>query len=380
MWKLTVRNEIRRRMAPNKSNISKIYGCYVNSNQEIISYLEESLGLMPELEMERYMTLLKKSLSGGLGKNLIDIVFSTQQVLDSDEHRLLKSLTDSALKDSAVREQFYQKVMHSLDLDNSNYLILLACDTYDVPYRGKDDETQADASDIVFQYILCAVCPVRDGKPELGYFSGENEFHGYATNQIVAPPELGFMFPTFDDRTANIYNALFYSRNTAQIHQEFIDAVFHTKAPMSAEEQKETFQSVLAGSLEDVCSYDVIQAVHEQIRERIEQHKERKDPEPLDLTPREVGEILQNNGVPQEQIQAFQEKCGEAFGDGAVLNPRNIIDSSKFELLTPQVKISVDPEFSYMVETKMVDGKKYILIPADDGVEVNGVPVEIAKV
>ena len=348
MWKLTVRNEIRRRMAPNKSNISKIYGCYVNSNQEIISYLEESLGLMPELEMERYMTLLKKSLSGGLGKNLIDIVFSTQQVLDSDEHRLLKSLTDSALKDSAVREQFYQKVMHSLDLDNSNYLILLACDTYDVPYRGKDDETQADASDIVFQYILCAVCPVRDGKPELGYFSGENEFHGYATNQIVAPPELGFMFPTFDDRTANIYNALFYSRNTAQIHQEFIDAVFHTKAPMSAEEQKETFQSVLAGSLEDVCSYDVIQAVHEQIRERIEQHKERKDPEPLDLTPREVGEILQNNGVPQEQIQAFQEKCGEAFGDGAVLNPRNIIDSSKFELLTPQVKISVDPEFSYM--------------------------------
>lgn len=373
-------NEIRRRMAPNKSNISKIYGCYVNSNQEIISYLEESLGLMPELEMERYMTFLKKSLSGGLGKNLIDIVFSTQQVLDSDEHRLLKSLTDSALKDSAVREQFYQKVMHSLDLDNSNYLILLACDTYDVPYRGKDDETQADASDIVFQYILCAVCPVRDGKPELGYFSGENEFHGYATNQIVAPPELGFMFPTFDDRTANIYNALFYSRNTAQIHQEFIDAVFHTKAPMSAEEQKETFQSVLAGSLEDVCSYDVIQAVHEQIRERIEQHKERKDPEPLDLTPREVGEILQNNGVPQEQIQAFQEKCGEAFGDGAVLNPRNIIDSSKFELLTPQVKISVDPEFSYMVETKMVDGKKYILIPADDGVEVNGVPVEIAKV
>lgn len=373
-------NEIRRRMAPNKSNISKIYGCYVNSNQEIISYLEESLGLMPELEMERYMTFLKKSLSGGLGKNLIDIVFSTQQVLDSDEHRLLKSLTDSALKDSAVREQFYQKVMHSLDLDNSNYLILLACDTYDVPYRGKDDEMQADASDIVFQYILCAVCPVRDGKPELGYFSGENEFHGYATNQIVAPPELGFMFPTFDDRTANIYNALFYSRNTAQIHQEFIDAVFHTKAPMSAEEQKETFQSVLAGSLEDVCSYDVIQAVHEQIRERIEQHKERKDPEPLDLTPREVGEILQNNGVPQEQIQAFQEKCGEAFGDGAVLNPRNIIDSSKFELLTPQVKISVDPEFSYMVETKMVDGKKYILIPADDGVEVNGVPVEIAKV
>ncbi len=187
------------------------------------------------------------------------------------------------------------------------------------------------------------------------------------------------MFPTFDARAANIYNALFYSKNTAQIHHEFIDAVFHTKAPMSADEQKETFQSVLADSLEDGCSYDVIQAVHEQIRERIEQHKERKDPDSLDITSREVGQILQSNGVPEEQIQVFQERCGEEFGDEAVLNPRNIIDSGKFELVTPQVKISVDPEYSYMVETKMIDGKKYILIPADDGVEVNGVNVKIAR-
>lgn len=372
-------NEIRRRMAPNKSNVSKIYGCYVNSNKEIISYLEESLGIMPELETEKYMVFLKKSLSGSLGKNLIDIVFSTQQVLDSDEHRLLTSLTSSALKDTAAREQFYQKVIQSLDMEDSNYLILLASDAYDVPYRGKDDEIQADASDTVFKYIICAVCPVRDGKPELGYFSGENEFHGYATNQIVAPPELGFMFPTFDDRTANIYNALFYSKNTAQIHHEFIDAVFHTKAPMSAGEQKETFQSVLADSLEDGCSYDVIQAVHEQIRERIERHKENKDPDSLDITVSEVGRILQSNGVPEERIQAFQEKCGEEFGDGAALNPCNIIDTSRFELVTPQVKISVDPEYSYMVETKIIDGKKYILIPADEGVEVNGVDVKISK-
>ncbi|WP_312940018.1 DUF4317 domain-containing protein [Oscillibacter sp.] len=372
-------NEIRRRITPNKSNISKIHGCYVNSNKAIISYLEESLGIMSQLEMEKYMVFLKKALSGSLGKNLVDIVFSTQQVHDSDEHRLLTSLTSSELKDAVAREQFYQKVIQSLDMEDCNYLILLASDTYDVPHRGKDDEIQADASDTVFKYIICAVCPVRDGKPELGYFSGENEFHGYATKQIVAPPDLGFLFPAFDDRAANIYNALFYSKDTAQIHHEFIDAVFHTKAPMSADAQKETFQSVLADSLSDGCSYDVIQAVHEQIRERIEQHKERKDPDSLDITSREVGQILQSNGVPQEQVQVFQEKCGEEFGNEAVLNPRNIIDSSKFELVTPQVKISVDPEYSYMVETKMIDGKKYILIPADDGVEVNGVNVNIAR-
>ena len=372
-------NELRRRMAPNKNSISKLYGCYVNGNKEIISYLDKSLGLMPDLELEQYMGLLKKSLSGGLGRNLLDLVFSTQQVQDSEEHRLLTSLRGSALKDAGARELFYQKVIQSLELDGSNYLILLACDAYDVPHRGKDDEVQDDASDTVFTYIICSICPVRDGKPELGYFSGENEFHGYATNQIVAPPELGFLFPAFDDRAANIYNALFYSRNAAQIHQEFIDAVFHTEAPMSADEQKETFQSVLTDALEDSCSYDVIQAVHEQIRERMEQHKESKDPDPLDITAREVGEILQSSGVPEEQIQVFQEKCAEEFGAGAALNPRNIIESGKFELVTAQVKISVNPEYSYLVETKMIDGKPYILIPAEEGIEVNGVPISIAK-
>ena len=368
-------NEIRRRMAPNKNNISKIYGCYVNSSKAIISYLDESFGIMPEPETEKYLSILKKSLSGGLGKNLIDIVFSTQQVHDSDEHHLLTSLTSSGLKNAEAREQFYQKVIQSLDMEDNNYLILLASDVYDVPYRGKDDEIQADASETVFQYIICAVCPVRNGKLELGYFSGENEFHGCMANQVVAPPEFGFMFPTFDDRAANIYNALFYTKNTAQIHHEFIDAVFHTEAPMSAEEQKEAFKNVLTDSLENHCSYEVVQAVHEQIRQRIEQHKESKTPEPLDITAHEVGDILQNSGVPEKQIQAFQEKCEEEFGRGAVLNPRNIIDSGKFELVTPQVKIFVDPEYSYMVETTIIDGRKYILIPADDGVEVNHVDV-----
>ena len=371
--------EIRRRLAPNKNSIGKIYGCYVNSAKEIVSYLDESLGLMPELELGKYMGLFKKTLSGGLGKNLMDIVFSTGQVQDSEEHRLLTSLRSSALGNAEDREQFYQKVILSLDMEDSNYLILLACDAYDVPYRGKDDETQADASDTVFTYIICAVCPVRDGKSELGYFSGENEFHGYAANQIVAPPELGFLFPAFDDRRANIYNALFYSKNTAQIHQEFIDAVFHTEAPMSADEQKETFRNVLTDALEDSCSYDVVQAVHEQIRERIEQHKESKNPEPLGITSREVGEILQSSGIPEKQVHVFQEKCLEAFGGVAALNPRNIIDSGKFELVTSQVKISVDPEYSYLVKTRTIDGKKYILIPADEGVEVNGVGVKITK-
>ena len=219
-------SELRRRWRLEKSAVSRIYGCYVNCNKEIVSDLDESLGMMPEEEAEKYLGLLKKSLSGALGKNLIDIIFSTQQVMDSEEHRLLSALRSSALKDGEARAAFYRKVIDSLDMGDSGYLLLLACDAYDVPRRGKDDAVQADGSEEVFTYLLCCVCPVKQSKPELNYFPGDNEFH-YTAGQVVSSPELGFLFPAFDDRTANIYNALFYSRKPEELHQEFIHGVFH---------------------------------------------------------------------------------------------------------------------------------------------------------
>lgn len=369
--------ELRRRFRPDKNAISRIYGCYINSSKEVISYLDESIGTMPQEETEKYLSLLKKGLSGALGRNLIDIVFSTQQVADSDEHRLLRSLRDSQLKDAEARERFYQTVIESLDMEDSNYLILLAHDAYDVPHRGKDDELQADASDEVFSYIVCCICPVKDGKLELGYFSGDNEFHSNVAKQIVAPPELGFLFPAFDDRAANIYNALFYSRKPDEIHHEFIDAVFRTEAPMSAAEQREAFQAALTGALEDACSMEVAQAVHERLRDKIEQHRESKDPEPLALSAQEIGEILRESGVTEERVDAFREQCEEQFGGSVALNPENIIDSKRFEVKTADATVSIDPERSYVVETRIIDGRKYILIPADEGVEVNGMAVEV---
>lgn len=370
--------ELRRRFRPEKSAISRIYGCYVNSNREVISYLDESLGRMPGEESEKYLGLLKKTLSGTLGRNLMDIVFSTEQVMDSDEHRLLSALRESGLKDGEVRQEFYQKVIDTLDMGESNYLILLAHDAYDVPYRGRDGADQADASDTVFQYILCCVCPVKDGKPELGYFPGENEFHSCTAGQVVSQPELGFLFPAFDDRAANIYNALFYSRNAGEIHHEFIDAVFHTEAPMSAAEQKEAFESALCGGLEEACSLEVIQAVHEQLSERIDEHKESGSTEPLALTAKDVGGILRRCGVEEERVESFQAQCGQSFGESAALNPANLIDSKKFEIRTSQVLISVDPAYSYVVESRLIDGKRYLLIPAGEEVEVNGLAVGLA--
>ena len=369
-------SELRRRWRLDKNAVSRIYGCFVNSAKEIVAEVNESFGLLPQEEAEKYLSLLKKSMSGTMGKNLIDIEFTTQQVMDSEQHRLLMQLRTSGLRDDQARKKFYETVMASLDLDHSNYLILLAHDAYDVPHHGKDGEVQEATSEAVFSYIVCAICPVKEGKVELNYFPGDNEFHCTA-GRTVAQPELGFLFPAFDDRAANLYNALFYSRKADDLHHEFLDAVFHTKPPMSAPEQKAAFQNALVDSLGDTCSLDVVQAIHEQLSAQIAEHKERKDPEPLTVSIGSIGAILADCGVRENQIVDFRQECKEQFGEDAVLNPGNLIDAKKIEIKTPQVSISIDPEYSYLVETRRINGRKYLLIPLEDGVEFNGLAVDV---
>ena len=370
-------NELRRRWRPEKNAVSRIYGCFVNSSREIVSDLDESLGMMPQEESEQYLSLLKKGLSGSLGKNLIDIVFSTQQVADSEEHRLLTALRTTQLKDNEVRQAFYRKVIDGLDMGESSYLLLLACDSYDVPHRSKDDSVQADASDEVFTYIVCVVCPIKEGKVELGYFPGDNEFH-CAAGQTVAAPELGFLFPAFDDRAANLYNALFYTRKPSEIHQEFIDAVFRVEPPMSAAEQRDTFETILEDALGADCGIEVAQAIHDQLSSQIREHKESKNTEPLTMTAGAVGKILLECGVTEEKVAAFQTQCGERFGIGAVLNPANLIDPGKYEVKTAQATIQIDPEFSYAVTARVIDGRTYLLLPAEE-VQVNGLPIRVTN-
>ncbi len=370
-------NELRRRFKLDRNNFSRLFGCYVNSNKDVIAWIDASMGLMQQEEQEMYLGLLKKALSGTLGKNLVDIVFSTQQVADSDEHRLLQTLRQTELKDVNARETLCRQIIDTVNMGESNYLILLASDTYDVPHRGKDDELNADGGDRVFRYFVCAVCPVKAPTLELRYDTGLNEFHPASTGHIVSSPELGFLYPAFDDRAANIYNALFYSKNPAELHREVIDGLFRVEPPMSAAEQKNAFDCALSEALEQDCSYDVVQSVHEQIRARIEDHKESHDPQPLELTVGDVGGMLLNSGAAVEKVDAFKQNCEKQYGENAVLNPNNIIESKKFEVVTPEVKISIAPENSYLIETRVIDGRKYLLIPADESVEVNGIAVKI---
>lgn len=371
-------SEIRRHLRRDRSNMTHLFGCYINENGEVISEFRQSVAMMPENESDKYFAILRRTLSGGLGKNLIDITFKTSQVADSPEHKLLMGLRESKLNDEALREEFYKKVMESISLEG-NYLILLGCDSYDVPFKSKDDMRSPDQSEEVYTYILCAICPVKQTKANLHYVAEEKLFHDGAMNQMVSAPALGFLFPAFDNRSTNIYNALYYTHDIKASQDALIASLFNTPVPLPAAQQKESFEALLTSSLGEDCSLDVVQTVHDQLCQRIELHKESKTAEPLMISKEEVKEVLSSCGVSQEHVAKFSVDYDEVFGFEADLHPKNIIDNKHFELKTPDVVIKVDPARSDLIETRIIGGVKYILISADEEVEVNGVSIHIRE-
>ena len=369
--------EIRRRVRKDRTNVNTIYGCYVNGQKEIVSEFSGSVGMMSENEAEKYFAMLKKVLSGSIGKNLIDITFRTAQVADSPEHKLLMQLRESRLKDEEARHALYAKIMEHVSFEE-NMLILTACETYDVPFKSKDGDTQADASNESFTYVLCAVCPVKLTKPTLRYVAEEKTFHDGGVANVAAVPEYGFMFPAFDNRATNIYNALYYTRSAKDSNEELVQSLFNVKAPMPAASQKTSFEALLTTSLADECTMEVVQTVHDQLRQAIDMHKESKVPDPLLIGKEQVKEALQMCAVPEKNIAKFSVDYDETFGSEAELHPKNIINSKRFEINTPDVAIKVNPERADLIETRIIGGVKYILICADENVEVNGVSINIA--
>ena len=368
--------EIRRHIRRDRSNITAIYGYYINENKEMISQFRLSTGMMSENEGEKYFALLKRTLSGTLGKHLIDISFQTAQVASGAEHKLLMDLRQTGLGEESLREQFVRKAIDTVSL-KSNYLILLGCDSYDVPFKSKDGENDSARSDETYTFLLCAICPVKQTKPNLHYIPDNKEFHDGGMLNVVSAPELGFLFPAFDGRSTNIYNALYYTRSSKESHEQFVDAIFHTTIPQPAAQQKTSFAALLGNALDQECSLDVMQNVHNQLCQRIELHKESRVADPLLVDKNDVKEVLSACGISEPHIAKFSVDYDEAFGMDAQLHPKNIIDHNRFEIKTPDVSIKVAPDKADLIETRMIGGVKYILINADEDVEVNGVSIHI---
>lgn len=368
--------EIKRRLNPQFHNVTCIRGCYVNGSGEVISHFSRSLESMEEEEAEKYLSIFRRVLSGVQGQNLLDIEFSPEQVIHSPEHHLLLRLKDSALKDDEAVHALFQAVIPTLHTEDHT-LILLMHDGYDVPYRRQDGSREEDAGTEVFHYVLCAVCPVKLTRPILGYNPDTNDFRNRPSDWVASMPEAGFMFPCFEERAADIYKALFYTRDTANSHEELIRALFDFRPPMPAAVQAETFQSVLESSLRDECSMEVMQKVHEQVMEKLEERKQDRHAPPLTLDKYDVKEVLAGCGVKPARMEAFDALFDSRFGEQAHLSAVNMISPRQFQVKTPSVVIRVQSDRSDLVETRVIDGRPYILIRAEEGVEVNGVSVSI---
>ena len=366
--------EIKRRFRPERSNIPNIVGCFVNENKQIVSKITQSIAQSESIVAEKLLSVMKKTLTGALGTNLNDIPFSTKQVLESPEHKLLTALVKSSLSDAALLDSFYRKVIDSVELE-SNYVILLAKDTYDVPTFSKDGES-SDSGE-VFSYIVAAVCPVKSMPEALSFRESDSLFHTVTASALLSRVELGFMFPTFEDRKTNIYNALYYTRSLSESYPAFVENIFASAPPMPQKAQRTAFCDCLTEALSEECSFEVVKAVHKEIGNIVLANKEAKDEEPITVSRATVKEVLSGCGIAEEKIERVGEAFDESFGKNAYLSPKNVIETKKFELSMPEVKIKVSPEYSSLVSTQIINNEKYILIKVTGDVEVNGINIAL---
>lgn len=369
--------EIRRRFNPQKTNITGVHGCYVNENREIVAEFNQPLAALTQDETESMFALLKKLLSGGLDRNLIDIEFSNEQVLGGEEHKRLLKLRDSALCDEPELNALFSDIIETVRVEGA-YLILAAADNYDVFTYREDGKKDEDSTEL-FKYFLCGVFPVKMTKPQLSFAAFDNTFKNIVANSVITAPLLGFMFPAFDDRAANIYNTLFYTKDSAANNSEIIDRLFKAEPPMPAAEQRETFNSLLNGVTNDENNLEIIKNIQDEIGGMITEHKESKEREPLAVSRDDICDILRSSDMADEKIETFKAGFDESFGEKARLNPQNLVETKRLELTGADISIKINPERSELVETRVIDGVKYILIRADEEIEVNGVPINIGE-
>jgi len=371
--------EIKRRLNPDKRNPSLVCGCYVDYIGNPITSFELPVATMYEQENEKYMSIFKKVLSGQIGQTLMPIAYP------SEEDDLLLRVRNSALVDETTMQELYSKLIAGIRAEHpdmqsvedaqtsDNWLILLMHDDMDVRKRNVNGEIDHENSDRAFSYVLCAICPVKQEKSALRYDPDVSIFRDRAPEWMACAPTLGFLFPLYEAGAADVNTILFFSKDSNDSHEAFLKAAFNLEAVMPPAEQTENFQSLLAQSLGMECSLDVVQEVHGTVSEMIAAQS--KDDEPLMLTKHDMSRVLTESGVSSERVEAFENGFDATFGAGAVLPAVNIVTPKQFKVDLPSVSIKIDPKQADQLETRVIEGRSYLLIPIDGDISVNGQPV-----
>ena len=366
-------SEIKKLFTERNCSITRICGCYVDGGKNKKTELKQAFLALPEEEMFKYFEILRKSLSGTIGKNLLNLEFPLESESEGGTQEFLLRLLDSKLRDDALLEQFYDRIIESYEY-LGNYLILLIHDAYDIPGRTKDGAELDDASDEVYEYILACICPVDLSKTGLSYNATENIFQNRLRDWVVGMPDTAFLFPAFNDRSADIHSTLYYSKNAADLKDEFIDKVLGCPLPLPADCQKEAFQALVEEVMGDNCSVEAIKNIHEELTEIVQEHKD--DPEPFSLDKGKMKIVFAGSGISDECMENFDQCYDDTVGEDTELMLDNIYSNRSFEVKTPVVTVKVNPDRTDLVETKLIDGRRCLVIDLQGSAEVNGIDVK----
>ncbi|KYH30017.1 MULTISPECIES: DUF4317 domain-containing protein [Clostridium] len=400
--------ELKRRLKKDHCTFSKMCGCYVNGEKHIILKFRETFLNLEEEEYFKYLEIAKKVLSGTIGNNILELNFPLNEDLTNEKQVSLMQLRNSKLKDDAILDAFYDLIIDNYDY-TGNFIILLFHDAYDVITKTKDN-LKIDESEEVYEYILCAICPVSLSEPGLGYFEEENKIKARIRDWVVEAPTNGFVFPAFIDRSADINSIMYYTKNAKNTHPELMQNVLGCYPKQTATIQKETFQSIIKDSFsaDEEKADKIFMKVQENLNTMVEEYTATYEDtycEPITLTKDHIQNLLIESGVPEEITAKIENSYVENFGDDLPL-AENLIDSKalkaneqlkKEENLQKQIEIletklqqvkqendevsseydivlKVKPEKIPEIKSQIIDGKKCIIIPVDENEQatING--------
>ncbi len=400
-------SELRNRMNKSKCTFTRMSGCYVTSDKDILLHINETFLNLEDDEFDKYLAIAKKTLSGTLGNNLLELDFPLEEELTGGKQQFLMGLRESKLKNEELLETFYKLIIDNYDYVG-NYLILVFHDVYDVISKTKDN-FKLDESEEVHEYLICAICPVKLSKAGLGYLEDENKIGPRHRDWVVSPPDTGFVFPTFTDRSTDIHSTMFYTKNTAEPHRELIESVLACPSKPTATEHKNTFHSIVKVAVNDseqeARIYGGIQESLSLIAQEQVELSGVED-EPVILTNESIREILEENSLPEEIVDKIETAYEENFTDEPpavdyLLDKKVIAENNKLkaqkelmekvEVLREQLEeakksgennidedygvvLHVNPQKIDQIKAEFIDGSKCIIIPIEENeqIKVNG--------
>ena len=349
-------------------SITQVAGCYVDGEDNIKTIFRNNFLSLPEEVIFKYLEIFKKSLSGKVDKNLITLEFPKEAEQSGGTQYSLLELRNSALKNNDMLTAFYDRIIESYQ-HSGNYLILLIHNNYDIPGRASDNRRMEDSSEEVYSYITCVICPVELSKAGLSYDQTFEAFKNRERDWVVKMPEVGFTFPTFNDRSTDIHSVLYYEKSGKLQNDEIMTDILGCSRIRSADEQQAAFNSLLK---EMNCDMEEVVNVHEKLNEMLNENDE-KVHEPMD---KKAVEKLLQGCLKEPTLQNFDQIYDKEVGIRAEIVPTNITNTKSIEIKNSSISVKVNTDKMELVTEKIIDGKKYLLIPIDENVEVNGALVK----